>query len=60
MCKIDFDNYVCMVLNFFGKVIGKILLFVVFFLEFIVKLFVKVFVILGKILKLNCSVRGDG
>lgn len=60
VCCIDFDNYVCVVLNFFGRVVKKILLFVFFFLKFIFKLFEKIKVIFGFSLKLNCSVIFDG
>jgi len=58
--KSDSDNYVCTASNPLGKAIGKTLLFVVSLPEFTVKPPAKVSVILGKTLKLNCSVRGDG
>ena len=58
--KTDSDNYVCTASNLLGKAIGKTLLFVVSLPEFTVKPPTKVSVILGKTLKLNCSVRGDG
>lgn len=58
--KSDSDNYVCTASNLLGKAIGKTLLFVVSLPEFTVKPPAKVSVILGKTLKLNCSVRGDG
>ena len=58
--KTDSDNYVCTASNLLGKAIGKTLLLVVSLPEFTVKPPAKVSVILGKTLKLNCSVRGDG
>lgn len=58
--KSDSDNYVCTASNPLGKAIGKTLLFVVSLPEFTVKPPAKVSVILGKTLKLNCSVKGDG
>lgn len=58
--KSDSDNYVCTASNPLGKAIGKTLLVVVSLPEFTVKPPAKVSVILGKTLKLNCSVRSDG
>jgi len=58
--KSDSDNYVCTASNLVGKAIGKTLLLVVSLPELTVKPPVKVSAILGKTLKLNCSVKGDG
>ena len=58
--KTDSDNYVCTASNLLGKAIGKTLLLVVSLPEFTVRPPAKVSGILGKTLKLNCSVKGDG